>query len=74
MLTRLRGSNHLATAHTLSHDYTPEILLDNDPSRLQVRFETCHKGCIGRGGREKDPLGEVRAREGGMGQHGKWGA
>jgi hypothetical protein len=34
VLTRLRGNDHLATARAMAHDYTPEVLLDNDPSRL----------------------------------------
>jgi putative ABC transport system permease protein len=34
VLTRLRGRDASATARTLVRDYTPEILLDNTPSRM----------------------------------------
>jgi hypothetical protein len=34
VLTRLRGKDRIATARELARDYTPEIMLDNVPSRV----------------------------------------
>jgi hypothetical protein len=34
VLTRFRGADSIATARSLAHDYTPEVLLDGVPSRF----------------------------------------